>query len=339
MTTDYQSTIDCVLKKLKENEEWKERYQSYAEELSDERVGYIKKANGSFSVKTPLTKNLTVSLIKNGSKNTVTYSLRYQGQEIGTIRVTGGEEVKLSTNSPGGKELVENNQRDFGYKGEALSDEPWLSPKAIAFRRHFITGKPQRTDAAKKGNKEHNLESCLISEFSKTSSADKSLTDIQPVRFAKTRFAMPTPISASDSNNIRYSGANGGGVDILARTGRGGANYLTVIEVKDEYTTQEPPQSALKQAIAYAVFIHKLLRSESGKHWHELFGYGRDIPSKLKIRACVAMPNNQRGSDDESFGNLVLPVGDDGDTIECHYIYFNWDGKRISKLTTSLPSN
>jgi hypothetical protein len=101
-----------------------------------------------------------------------------------------------------------------------------------------------------------------LTEFS---GKGKQIKKIKPVRYQGIRFGMPTPLGASDHKKLKYSGFRGGEIDILARTGRGRATYLTVIEVKDENKQNEPPKDALKQAIKYAVFIRELLRSESGK--------------------------------------------------------------------------
>jgi hypothetical protein len=143
---------------------------------------------------------------------------------------------------------------------------------------------------------------------------------------------MPTPISASNHKApLKYSKSKGGGIDILARTGRGPHATLTVIEVKDENTDKEPPEAALKQAIQYAVFIRELLRSDCGEAWYKIFGFTGGIPKNLKIRVACAMPDDNL---DKSFAKKTCSIG--SDTIECHYIYFKYDGKRLSDFQTSL---
>ncbi len=90
--------------------------------------------------------------------------------------------------------------------------------------------------------------------------------NIQPVLMAKkARFQMPTPLKASEKGKISYAGV-GGGIDILARVGKGSGNgtKLCIIEVKDEHSHKEPPKTAIKQALVYATFIRELLRSEQG---------------------------------------------------------------------------
>ncbi|MCL2124097.1 MAG: hypothetical protein FWH34_08385 [Desulfovibrionaceae bacterium] len=113
---------------------------------------------------------------------------------------------------------------------------------------------------------EHNIESLLLTEFSKQKKEGKGVVGIQPVKYCGFRFAMATPLKASDHKKISYIGPGGGGIDILARTSVGSVR-LAVIEVKDQYLPSEPPTDALKQAITYAVFILRLLRSKSGCDW------------------------------------------------------------------------
>jgi len=129
-----------------------------------------------------------------------------------------------------------------------------------------------------KNNEEHNVESLLLSEFSKKKSNSKQIKGIQPVKMCGNRFGMPTPISASNSDELNYSNQYGGGIDIFARTGKGRATYLTVIEVKDENKAEEPPKDALIQAIKYAVFIRELLRSDCGENWYKIFGFPVQYP-------------------------------------------------------------
>ena len=147
------------------------------------------------------------------------------------------------------------------------------------------------------------------------------------------KFSMPTPLSASHhSKPTKYTKSYRGAIDIFARTGKGGKNtYLTVIEVKVINNSKVRPQNALKQGIQYAVFIRELLRSEKGQDWYSIFGFSGKLPKKLKIRVACAMPDDFI---DKSFANKKHGVG--CDEIECHYIYFKYNGKRITNFQSSL---
>ena len=142
---------------------------------------------------------------------------------------------------------------------------------------------------------------------------------------------MPTPFSAS-GNNVEYI-KKGGGIDILARVGRGRGTTLCIMEVKDEYVKREPPEKAITQGLYYATFIRELLRSKCGNEWWNLFGFGGTVRKKLTLYVCCVMPFNKAGASDTNFSRIRLPIGND--TIELHYMYFSENGK-INRIETSL---
>ena len=174
----------------------------------------------------------------------------------------------------------------------------------------------------------------MLSEFAK--STNKALLNIKPVMLESIFFPMPTPISASKKGDARYVG-NGGGIDILARTGTGGqyGTFLCVIEVKDENNRKEPPAIVIKQAIKYATFVRELLRSDARESWWRLFGFGGAIPKKLLIHAICAMPDDIIDMD---FAGKIIEI--EQDEIRLDYIYFKAqkeDKNIIESVITSLP--
>ena len=110
---------------------------------------------------------------------------------------------------------------------------------------------------------------------------------------------------------------------------KGNRSRLTVIEVKDENNTDETFIYAIKQAIAYAVFIRELARSESGRDWMKLWGMENQPWEKgFTINAVAAMP--KRGEEDDfSFAGTKLKLEGGGatDYIELHYIAFRGSDK------------
>ena len=150
---------------------------------------------------------------------------------------------------------------------------------------------------------------------------------------------MTTPISPSKPP-ITYSGQNGGGIDILARSN----GKLCVIEVKDENKPSESPTVVIKQAIAYATFICRLLRSNSGSDWWNIFGFERkNVPQKLIINVVAAMPFPKDNSIPD-FANLRIEIKSLKVKLELHYIYFKEgkeegkEDKKITEIKTSLSS-
>lgn len=322
---DIETTIKETQILLSDNKiEWIKRYKDYAQAMLS-NTNYIKANRRKFYEHAPLRYYISTTNAK-GVWNILLLDVRYRGQSVAILKATQND-VTISTKGKSAKNL-----RDFNCKIE-LNDIIWNKPDAQRFRSFFRNRENTRNNANNKGNEEHNVESLLLSEFSKRNGKDKQMLGIQPVKFCGIRFGMPTPISASDHKKpLKYAKQNGGGIDILTRTGGGGhSTYLTVIEVKDENNFKEPPKDALKQAIQYAVFIRELLRSDSGEYWYKIFGFKGKIPKNLKIRVACAMPDDLL---DRSFAKTTYPI--ESDVIECHYIYFKYDGQRLINFQTSL---
>ena len=149
----------------------------------------------------------------------------------------------------------------------------------------------------------------LLTEFSKKSGKDKVLCNIQLVKIAGiARFQMPTPLYASDINNVKYAGPRGGGIDILSRVGTGSATKLCIMELKDENAPKEPPAKAIQQGLAYATFIRELLRSGCGQEWWKIFGFSSKLPGQLELYVACVMPfiNNYNTSFANKISNHYL---------------------------------
>ena len=312
--------VSDVQQLLSGNSEWIKRYADYAKAI-DVNLEKIKSMKKSFNEWSPL--YLYMNLSK--AMGNMSFGLRYQGQEVAALKA-GSNSINIST-----KDYHENNRRDFRCESQ-LDDTDWRSAVATEFRRHFATS-PVRTTRSGKRNDEHRIESTLLTEFSKRRGEDKILTNIQPVKIAGiARFQMPTPISGSHIRQLKYSGASGGGIDILSRIGAGNATKLCIMEVKDENVTKEPPIKAIKQALAYATFIRELLKSKSGEQWWKLFGFNRKRPDSLDLAVACVMPSNQ--NDDTSFGGMIIDAGKD--IFSLHYLYFKEREGRIEDIKSSL---
>jgi hypothetical protein len=317
MDYNFGKAVENARRLLLDNSEWVNRFDGYAD-LILKNEAFISSARGTFREWSPLRFYISVTQAKSASK-TLRLDVRYMGQIVAALSKKDNGAF-LST-----KEYDENNFRDFGCNIK-LYNAGWDGHETKRFRRYFRS-LPDRSRTNNKGNVEHNVENMLLTEFSKRKSADKLLLGIQPVKIAGVRFGMPTPLSASDHEKLKYANVYGGGIDILARSGA----KLTVIEVKDENTPKEPPQAALKQAIEYAVFIRELLRSKSGEKWYRLFGFSGKLPRSLTIRTACAMPDD---IPEKSFTGKTLPI--ENDAIECHYLYFTISGEKIAAIDSSL---
>jgi hypothetical protein len=322
-TKIYQETVSKVKDLLKTNiEEWEDRYSSYASEIKKRKQAF-NKGRTEFHQWKPLYVYTSVSGAK-GAK--LEYDLRFLGQSVATLKIKDDGKVLITSKD-------KRNEKYFGIKTK-LKGSDWAGEEAKCFRKEFSV-------ALKKGkmpkSKEHRYENSLLVEFSKTDRNTKLLCNIQPVKLSKMFFQMPTPLTAS-KNDIEYAKYSGGGIDILSRVKHcNNKTYLCVMELKDENKSTEPPEKAMKQAIAYAVFIACLLRSKSGNDWYKLFGYKGNVPENLDIDVAVVMPYNKDRNND--FGQALSVDGNT--TLKLHALYTpeNWpdnEGEFIGSLKDIL---
>ena len=316
---EFEATIAKALELLAEKPEWEALFAGYAEHLLNRRESILARKKLFYEFP-PLRFYLRISDIKQ-AKSYTPFDVRYRGQSVASMRVYD-DRVQID------KTKAENEPYFHTDETHTISRAvDWRSKEASDLRKYF-----RDLSDASGMSPEHNIESLLLTEFSKTKREGKGVIGIQPVKYCKFRFAMKTPLAASEQGKPHYSGSDGGGIDILART-TGGGTRLTVIEVKDENKSDEPPRAAVKQAITYAAFILKLLRSESGSSWWSIFGFSRELPASITVNVACAMPHDPKGEDDFSFAGDRLQVGDD--CIECHYIYFDYDSETNALINFS----
>ena len=173
----------------------------------------------------------------------------------------------------------------------------------------------------------------FLTGFSKKSSLDKILCNIQPVKIAGiARFQMPTPIRASDIKNIKFAGSGGGGIDIISRIGTGKATKLCIMELKDENKAKGAPLEAVQQGLAYATFIRELLRSNSGQVWWGIFGFSGILPEQIELCVACVMPSTS--NNDTSFANKIIKTTKD--SFRLHYIYFQEKDNKVVDIDTSI---
>lgn len=351
----YKNVITEVQKLLSVNVEWKDRYNEYIDEiLKKAEKAPFKKVQEQFAVPAPFQLYMPLSTVVNDCSGIRTlFELRFHGQSVAMLVVTNKEDKKVAlrikhTQAIYNVLLAAKMEKEATYledlfKGtEALSEYDWHGEEAKAFRRIYseLEKALEKDDQLRlAGQPEHEMESELLQNYSQKSSSDKEIRFIQPVMMYDTRarFQMPTPIRASDVKNgvdkLSYSKSNGGGIDILARVGSGRSTYLAVLELKDENTRNEPPHKAICQAIAYATFLHELIRGECGQKWWSFFGFGGSVPKNLSLKAIITMPyKNKKEIVDEattkfidfinaSESNRIINIPGTTDSIELGYIF------------------
>lgn len=302
-----------VLNLLDNETEWQKRYRGYIDEIK--KVLMAPNANYR-RFRTPERISRYSSVSRRSGK---TYDLRYDGRSIAEV-VCNETEILL--------EPKDNTLRDLRfyetYKEHEKHRERELwnskySGDLRSFFKHINNGNDSQP--------EHKLENKLLRHFT---SRDKSF-HILPVQLYNCFFQMPTPLKASDHTQLpTYAKQNGGGIDILARVtpvNRENEEYsrLCVMEVKDQNVNAESQADAMGQAVAYAVFIAKLLRSESGQAWYDFFMNRKEkkergnVPKELHIDVVTVMPHG----DTEEFCNKDLDVDGLDTTLHCHTLYFD----------------
>lgn len=308
---DYCNVVRTAQKLLKENVDWQDRYTRYR--------GAIIALNRELSLRP--SKNLyyytTISDIKNTSKEKLKTQIRYKGQLVGKldqVQDVSGLYKYLLIIEP---ELTKTNCETFlEYKDiPALNDQngtfkkvecDWQSSEeAKAFRKFFWNDLQKRCNSkGQEEHGEHTLESALLSELEKTTSDNKYIRWIQPIKLKNMRFQFPTALSASklkndpiNANILSHLLYSRGGIDILARRKEDTKSYLTVIELKDEFNEKEKPEIAIRQAIAYATFMRELIRYDAANSvdsqnwWYSIFGLNsKTLDNDLVIKCVVAMP-------------------------------------------------
>ena len=336
---DYENVVRRVRGLLSSNDEWRDRYKGYAQKLGDDGFRkQLERAVKQFRVPNPFQLYLPVSTAMKCNSSSTYLELRFRGQSVAMLRIDNRKDkiVKLGIKPSANvrEALVAIKSLPVWYDAEHLKKIKWVDwqgDEAVEFRKLFtkLDKKIKADPAILSGQPEHEMESWLLKNYSKKSASEKEVVDIQPVKMPGTTacFQMPTPIRASKAkngaDNIGYSKQYGGGIDILARTGRGRATKLAVLELKDEFSDYELPQDAICQAIAYATFIRELIRdSECGEDWWKIFGFGGKAPAKLQLFAAIVMPYDDRA--DESFVKEG-PLAIENDSISLGYIYRNMD--------------
>ncbi|MHC1759307.1 MAG: hypothetical protein AB9917_07340 [Negativicutes bacterium] len=347
---EYKEIIAVVKETLEKetNSEWKARYENYHKNILSNQ-SLIRNMRRAFIIRAPLFAYFSVSRALQGSNSRkVIFDIRYQGQSVAEILVERGTANNSTSENSNyrvwlviDKKKSYTNKRDFQFTSD--EDSPKLkvlwrgSLEAKMFRKVFADG-PQRSQNSRIQNKEHKVESEILTDMLKTSAVDKNLLHVRPVLLCGERFQMPTPFMASKIKDgiINYVDEKGGGIDILARIGTGGRNTkLCVIELKDENKPNESPQVAMKQAIAYATFIWKLLRDKNnGQAWWQLFGFSQTLPENLIIYPTVAMP---KGKKDEIFPGEEILL-DEKDKFVLQYIYLHKASGIPSEATSSASA-
>lgn len=307
---------------------WEKVYKRYADGIKTNIEKYELNAK-KFQVNAPLTVYSSIGKVIDDASTTI-YDLRYAGQSVGEIHVNIKGKVLLYVTDKQASYAKDN----FGFtNSRPLNGVDWHKSKAaVEFRKAY---KADSTDKVSIKSEEHRIENFLLKEFAKKTRAEnKKLCNIQPVRLGGKFFQLTTPINASKhvpkpafiSEESEKPGANGGGIDILARVKHSqNESRIAIIELKDENKPSEPQKDVMTQALAYATFVAFLLRSECGKDWYNIFRENfeieKDVPEKLDLYVATLMPE---GTSEE--GDLAdIEIEELNVTLHLYTLYYKRD--------------
>ena len=318
---EYQNWAEAISTKIQNNKNlWENDYINYANHLIANEESY-KIAKGKIRVGN----NLFLYLPINVKENKKIFDIRYLGQSVGTLTIDGNNKPCLTIDETKKNKLFQN------YDLPQCKNIPWSCPFARKFKK-FFRDYDYKKYYEKLNSKEAFLESALYSELGKTSSKNKTLAQIQPIKYARTRIHMITRTAASKIGktpniaNVTISSSQPGRCQIdcfCRRKANRTEARLVVIEIKDENKKKESYEIVMYQALTYAVFIRELLHSKGGDAWRKIWGISKQKKEGFIIEAVVAMPLIGESAPIFNGEKIYLQNKNNSskpDCIELHYI-------------------
>lgn len=299
-----EQTIDQAQKMLEQSKDWQQTYEEISKTLTENKAQLDQFYK---QVKNYEVIQFYLSDVPSTPSDTILIQARYQGQPIADISISK-EETTIST-----KQHNENNKKtyncDIQLEGEELNTKDTY--KFLEFFNKEIKPKDKIDEQA-------HLNSMLLQEFAKTSSYDKLLTGIQPIKYSNLFYPIPIILNTEEEH---------GYIDILTRTK---VRKLTIIEILTEKAT---PEMILANATSKAIFLLNLLHTEQGQIWYKILGFHRRVTPHLTIKVCIAVPKQLKAKCKE-FEPYELRANTD--SIEYHYMTYDTDGDKITKIDTTL---
>lgn len=237
--------IDNTQKNIEQSKDWQTNYEMQVNAMLDS-----KKLLEQYKIKRLTKEYIALQFYLNEvtQPDLITITIKYKGNGIATITITK-DTAQIST------ETYDKTNKELFNCNTQLKNEDLNTIQTHKFLEHFNQDIKLKT----KPNKE-TQESMLLAEFSKTTSYDKLLTGIQPIKYEDTLyFQIPITIG---NNPTEY-------INILARTK---VRKITIIETLED---GQDLDTILAQATAKAVFLTNLLHTENGANIYRLMGFHR----------------------------------------------------------------
>ena len=249
-----EQTIEQAQKMLEQSKDWQQTYEEISKTLTENKAlldQFYKQIKRYEAIQ------FYLSDVPSTPADTILIQARYQGQPIADITISK-EETTIST-----KQHNENNKKtyncDIQLEGEELNTKDTY--KFLEFFNKEISPKGKIDEQA-------HINSMLLQEFAKTSSYDKLLTGIQPIKYSNLFYPIPIILNPEEEH---------GYIDILTRTK---VRKLTIIENLTEKAT---PEMILANATSKAIFLLNLLHTEQGQQWYKIMGFHGRVTPHLTI--------------------------------------------------------
>ena len=294
------SVIEKSQKTIEQSKDWHVKYDKQVNTMLESRT-----LLDQFKIKR-LTKDSALQFYLNEitQPDLITITAKYKGNGIATITITK-DTAQIST------ETFDKTNKELFNIDTKLKNEDLNTIQTHKFLEHFNQDIKLKT----KPNKE-TQESMLLAEFSKTSSYDKLLTGIQPIKYADTLYYnIPMTIGANPTEYI----------NILARTK---VRKITIIETLED---GQDLDTILAQATAKAVFLTNLLHTENGESIYRLMGYHGRLPNQITIKVCIAVPKSSKIKEFEPF-----EIQNGIDTLDYRYLQYDYDTEQITSIKTNV---
>lgn len=336
---DYQKITDALVQELRKNKDnWQERFAGYADTISKHK-SYINRVEKHIKCIFPL--KLYLNLSENTSieeEKDIPFQIRYKGNKIGCLVANKQKAIFHPNKKWNDEPIVKDLDAFYDLDGNDWSEE---------FQTNLL--KVVDKDYSKYG--EHQFESFLLDDFAQERYEDKILPYSTPVVWATKQgscFQMPTTWKGSDFSKQVFTEKDlirkiedgsfwaaegkGGGIDILLRRTLGSKVIISIMELKNPEHKYKPDRVIL-QALAYAVFIRELIRTDSSNLWWKMFINGGQTPveKKLNIEAVVTLSTDQGVP---PFAGTKVKIGDDEISLE--YLFLKKDNYSWKKQNTSM---
>lgn len=266
MNKSLETTIEQAQKTIEQSKDWNKTYEEQAKILTEKKSlldQFYKEVKQFEGIQFYLTE------VHPTQDNIFTVQARYQGQPIATIKIAEDKNTVTTTT------YDESNKKNYNCDIQ-LKDNDLRTKETMQFLTFF------NKEMKPKGkiNEQSHTQAMLLAEFAKTSSYDKLLTGIQPIKYSNIFYPIPIVLNTQEEH---------GYIDILTRTK---IRKLTIIEPMREDQT---PEMVLANGTSKAIFLLNLLHTEQGQQWYKILRISRTCNTTSNYKSMYSSSKAIKG--------------------------------------------